>query len=61
MEQRGFQFKYHYTAKDVQFQLFTRQANLINQAEMYGFHLGIGLKYFFGRELDNSSQYDIED
>ena len=61
MEQRGFQFKYHYTAKDVQFQLFTRQANLINQAEMYGFHLGIGLKYLFGRELDNSSQYDIED
>lgn len=56
MERRGTQFKYSYTAKNIQIQLFTRQANVISQNEMYGLHIGAGLKFMFGKGKIESSE-----
>ena len=52
LERNGLQFAYHYYAKGLQFNLFSRQLNVIDNSNMYGFHLGLGLKFMFGSNDD---------
>jgi len=54
LEKNGLQLAYHYNAKGLQFNLFSSQLNFIDNSNLYGFHLGFGLKFTFG------SNYDID-
>ena len=47
LEKPGFQFSYSRQAKTTELRLFTRQANLFLQEEIYGLHIGISIKKVF--------------
>jgi hypothetical protein len=47
LEKRGLQFKYHFNSKNIQFSLYTKNANSIDISTSNGYHLGIGLGYHF--------------
>ena len=47
MERAGVQLSYFVQCKQTEFRLYTRQANLFLPEEIYGLHLGIGIKKVF--------------
>ena len=47
LEKGGFQLKYHFKSKNIQFSAYTKQANSINTSSSYGYHLGFGMGYYF--------------
>ena len=47
MERAGLQLSYSIQFKQTEFHLYTRQANLFLPEEIYGFHIGIGIKKVF--------------
>jgi len=46
LEQHGFQFRYQYNSENVRFSAFTKQANFVDVASSYGFHVGVGLGFY---------------
>ena len=47
LERPGIQLSYFVQCKQTEFRLYTRQANLFLPEEIYGLHLGIGIKKVF--------------
>mgnify|MGYP006255579925 FL=1 len=47
MERAGIQLSYLIQFKQTEFRLYTRQANLFLPEEIYGLHIGIGIKKVF--------------
>lgn len=47
MERAGVQFSYAVQCKQTEFRLYTRQANVFLPEEMYGLHIGFGIKKVF--------------
>lgn len=47
MERAGVQFSYAVQCKKTEFRLYTRQANVFLPEEMYGLHIGFGIKKVF--------------
>lgn len=47
MERAGIQLSYAVQCKQTEFRLYTRQANLFLPEEMYGLHIGFGIKKVF--------------
>ena len=61
MERAGVQFSYAVQCKQTEFRLYTRQANLLLPEEMYGLHIGIGIKkVFLQKETDANNISNIQ-
>jgi len=47
LEKNSLQFQYHFNSKNIQFSLYTKNANSIDISSSSGYHLGLALAYTF--------------